>query len=729
MEFEGGAPYSEYSKTLKPSSSPPPKPISTNGSGSSGGAKVSFSVHAASSTKNSSIYNNSLHSINTSDTTLTGAVSLHDNLMLAKKKDPYKYYEVIKIMGGGSMGSVAKVKKKKSAMGGSARKAYVTEESKSKGLLGLVSCLKINFCLPKQKKDGTLSMDEEPTKNNGMFMDDPSTTTLLSSVTKSNNSGTDLSIVSGITLDRDITTSDDSSRNNNKKNKRSTMVGYDCNYKVVYALKSIVMDRVSDPIFIQELQNEIKILQTLDHPNICKAIETYEFKSRMYLVLELCQGGDLYSRDPYDEHQAKYIVRSILDACSYLHRKNITHRDLKYENIMFASPTSPNVKIIDFGLSKKYGPDEIMKQTVGTVYTMAPEVIIGNGYDQLCDVWSAGVLAFMLCSSSLPFYGKSRKVVVEKVLKGTFGFKGRRWNDISDEAKDFITTLLVHDLEDRPTCVEALDHKWFHTDSMNHPGKRVTIHRDGSMGQIVSSVVMDRVQATIQMFATYTSLKKLALYVIAHKSTVDEIGFLHQLFQNRFDTEKDGVITFEEFKAALSVYDYTEDELSQIFTACDIDGCSNIGYSEFLAATIEAHGTIEEERIAEAFDRIDSNDSGFITVANLKDFLGDEISEEFIENVIDEVDVSNDGRVDYAEFMAMWDGSFDDDLQRTLQSVGNKRMLSESAKDFGPIEDLFDDKIMASRDDGGNTATENLELSGFGCFNEEKEKSMRGAWI
>ena len=97
MEFEGGAPYSEYSKTLK-TSSPPPKPISTNGSGS-GGAKVSFSVHAGSSTKNSSIYNNSLHSINTSDTTLTGAVSLHDNLMLAKKKDPYKYYEVIKIMG------------------------------------------------------------------------------------------------------------------------------------------------------------------------------------------------------------------------------------------------------------------------------------------------------------------------------------------------------------------------------------------------------------------------------------------------------------------------------------------------------------------------------------------------------------------------------------------------------------------------------------------------------
>lgn len=87
----------------------------------------------------------------------------------------------------------------------------------------------------------------------------------------------------------------------------------------------------------------------------------------MYLVLELCSGGDLYARDPYDENQAKGIVASILDAVAYLHSKKITHRDLKYENIMFASPTSPTVKIIDFGLSKKYSSSaELMHETVGT---------------------------------------------------------------------------------------------------------------------------------------------------------------------------------------------------------------------------------------------------------------------------------------------------------------------------------------------------------------------------
>jgi len=124
------------------------------------------------------------------------------------------------------------------------------------------------------------------------------------------------------------------------------------------------------------------------------------------------------------------------------------------------------------------------------------------------------------------------------------------------------------------------------------------------------------------MYAGYTTLKKLALYVIAYKSTVDEIGFLQQLFQNRFDVEKDGIITLQEFKDALNVYSYTDEELTFMYNAVDIDGCGNISYSEFLAATIEAHGFIEEVRIAEAFDRLDSDDSGYITVTNLTPFSG-----------------------------------------------------------------------------------------------------------
>ena len=414
---------------------------------------------------------------------------------------------------------------------------------------------------------------------------------------------------------------------------------------------------------------------------------------------------------------------------------------------MFASPTSPNVKIIDFGLSKKYGKNEILNQTVGTVYTMAPEVIKGDGYTQQCDVWSIGVLGFMLCSSSLPYFGKSRQVVAKRIMNGKFRFKGRRWKDISNEAKDFCETLLVQNVDDRPDCVESLTHKWFYTgqEQQQQPRGSSVVHRDGTTGQVVSNVVMDRVQATIQMFSGYTKLKKIALYVIAHKSTVDEIGFLQQLFQNRFDVESDGIITIDEFKDALKVYSYTDDELCTMFNAVDIDGCTNISYSEFLAATIEAHGTIEEDRIAEAFDRLDNDDDGYITVKNLKSFLGQDISLDFIDGIIDEVDVDNDHRVDYDEFLGLWDGSFDEEFERILSIVKEKRLVRESSVELPLCDEgehgeflVIDEDKGKDNDDGndnndGDSRSQESDPLPPGAskyyFEQEKEKSMRGAWI
>jgi hypothetical protein len=300
----------------------------------------------------------------TSTQTQISIPSLHNSLMRTqKKKDPYNYYEIIKIMGDGSMGSVSMVKKRKSAVGGSARKTYVSREKKQKQLQNnkifklFPPCCLFTFCIPNHNKDGSGIVEEEETKD-GVFtdkIDDPA-------LFMSNNSG-----VSGITMDQSLSASygsdDDDSGNDSaisksdgntntgkkKKNPKtlnsssstsrrsrrgySSMISFDNNnkYGVIYALKSIVMDRISDITYIEELQNEINILKTLDHPNICKAIETYEYKNNMYLVLELCSGGDLYSRDPYTEHQAKYIIRSILDACLYLHKKHITHRDRKYK--------------------------------------------------------------------------------------------------------------------------------------------------------------------------------------------------------------------------------------------------------------------------------------------------------------------------------------------------------------------------------------------------------------
>jgi len=145
----------------------------------------------------------------------------------------------------------------------------------------------------------------------------------------------------------------------------------------VYALKTIIKDQVNE-LFLSEMRNEISILKHLDHANIVRVFESYEHKRHIYLVMEFCSGGDLYERCPYSEPDAARLVAKILSAVSYLHKQGVVHRDIKFENILFENRRKDaEIKIIDFGLSKKYygkHKHQVMTETVGTIYTMAPQV-------------------------------------------------------------------------------------------------------------------------------------------------------------------------------------------------------------------------------------------------------------------------------------------------------------------------------------------------------------------
>lgn len=339
--------------------------------------------------------------------------------------------------------------------------------------------------------------------------------------------------------------------------------------------------------------------------------------------------------------------------------------------------------------------------------------MIKGDYDEACDVWSIGVMAFMLLSSSLPFYGKSRSHVVRKILHGKYAFKGKRWNEVSPEGIAFVKSLLVQDASLRPTAVQAMRDSWFEKEfgSNNHL-------------EIISSAVMDRVQASIETFAGYSRLKKLSLMVIAHKSTDEEIGFLRRLFLRRFDVEKSSPdISYPEFKEALSDYNYTHEDLVRMFFEMDIDGTGTVSYSEFLAATIEAHGAIEEERIADAFDRLDEDDTGYVTVENLRSFLGDDISDEYIDEIIDEVDIVRDHRISYEEFLSLWDEDDDEVLRRNLKEVESKRTRRESilSPEAQVSFDTFDTSSYSTDSADGEPSRE--------YFAKEKEKSLRGVWV
>lgn len=251
-----------------------------------------------------------------SSSTRMNSTKLRGNLTRRRQNcDPLELYEVTKILGTGSMGNVTKVKKKESAIGGSARKEVGQVADSPCFALPIVGGL-FRTCL--RGKGGSRH--------------------LLGASLRG-------SIHSASSFTRSSTS-----------------------YGLTYAMKSIHLSRLADNSYVDELKNEVEILKSLDHPHVVRAIETFEHRNQIFVVMECCTGGDLYSRDPYTEEEAARIVSALLNAISYMHSLGIAHRDIKYENILFASEDQcAEIKLIDFGLSKFFGLNEQLTEGVGTM--------------------------------------------------------------------------------------------------------------------------------------------------------------------------------------------------------------------------------------------------------------------------------------------------------------------------------------------------------------------------
>ncbi|KAL1418249.1 hypothetical protein MTO96_026060 [Rhipicephalus appendiculatus] len=212
------------------------------------------------------------------------------------------------------------------------------------------------------------------------------------------------------------------------------------------------------------LENEIKVLRRLKHPNIVQLLETYEDKNKVYLVMELVTGGELFDRivekGSYTEKDASDLIRQILEAVDYMHSQGVVHRDLKPENLLYYSPDEESkIMISDFGLSKMEDSG-IMATACGTPGYVAPEVLAQKPYGKAVDVWSIGVIAYILLCGYPPFYDESDANLFAQILKGEFEFDSPYWDEISDSAKDFIRHLICVDVERRYTCKQALAHPW-----------------------------------------------------------------------------------------------------------------------------------------------------------------------------------------------------------------------------------------------------------------------------
>eukprot|EP00439_Symbiodinium_sp_Y106_P012243 s5599_g1.t2 len=411
------------------------------------------------------------------------------------------------------------------------------------------------------------------------------------------------------------------------------------------AVKAIDISNMKNPT---RFQREINIAKKLDHPNVVRLYETFKDARKIYLVMELCTGGELFDRivdeapSGFDEaHAAKYI-RQILSAICYLHAHRFAHRDVKPENFLFHDPSAESqLKIIDFGLACQFEPGVKMSTKAGTAYYVAPEVLKG-GYDEKCDVWSAGVISFVLLCGFPPFAGDKDPEILKKVKTGTFEFRSPEWDPISQGAKNLITQMLTFDPSIRPTAEVVLLSPWLKFKGTPKPAP-------------LSKDFVTRLSG----FRAFSKLKKVALTALAQQLPDEKIDGLQKTFRS-LDKNGDGTLSVEEIREAivqqgLNPPKALEDDILQ---AIDCNGSGSLDYTEFLAATLDQKVYMQRDVCWAAFRIFDLDGDGKITREELGKVLnGNSVQELFgarkIEKMIEEVDKDGDGAVDFEEFCAM----------------------------------------------------------------------------
>ncbi|KAL1827871.1 hypothetical protein ACET3Z_006283 [Daucus carota] len=410
-----------------------------------------------------------------------------------------------------------------------------------------------------------------------------------------------------------------------------------------YACKSIAKRKLISKEDVEDVRREIQIMHHLaGHANIVTIKGAYEDHLYVHIVMELCNGGELFDRiihrGHYSEKKAAGLTKIIVGVVEACHSLGVMHRDLKPENFLLVNKDDDfSLKAIDFGLSIFFKPGQIFTDVVGSPYYVAPEVLLKH-YGKESDVWTAGVILYILLSGVPPFWAETQQGIFDSVLKGHVDFESDPWPLISDSAKDLIRKMLCKRPSDRLTAPQVLCHPW-----ISEQG----VAPDRSLDPAVLS--------RLKQFSAMNKLKKMALRVIAESLSEEEIAGLKEMFK-AMDTDNSGAITFDELKAGLRKYGSTlkDTEIRDLMDAADVDNSGSIDYGEFVAATIHLNKLEREEHLMAAFQYFDKDSSGYITVDELQQACAEHnMTDAYLEDIIKEVDQDNDGRIDYGEFVAM----------------------------------------------------------------------------
>jgi calcium-dependent protein kinase len=392
------------------------------------------------------------------------------------------------------------------------------------------------------------------------------------------------------------------------------------------------------------LKNEISILKDMDHPNIVKMYEFLEDEKRIYIVTEICKGGELFdeilNRSKFDEKDGAIVMKQLLSAINYCHKKNIVHRDLKPENMLLEQDKDlEKLKIVDFGTSLSFDPDRALDEKLGTAYYIAPEVI-KKSYNEKCDLWSCGVIMYILLSGEPPFNDPKadNEAIMKKVEKGKYDVTKGIWKTVSKEAKDLIKKLLTYKPEDRISAEEALQHPWIKE-------FKVEIDEEATTNAL----------SCLKAFRSEQKLKVAAAsYIGSQLISKSEKEKLGKIFKS-LDANGDGQLSKEEIMNGYEEHFgklLNEDEIDKLFFDVDTDKSGSIDYSEFIVATMSSKKNMSEEKLTAAFKLFDTDGNGTISPEELKTVISSsgQISDETIDHILKQADENNDGEIEFDEF-------------------------------------------------------------------------------
>ena len=406
-------------------------------------------------------------------------------------------------------------------------------------------------------------------------------------------------------------------------------------------------------IFVN-VRNEIEILKKLSHPNIVKIYEIFDIREYYFQINEYCKFSDLYNYFKFhlSEKQICIILYQILSGILYLHENNIVHRDIKLENILVdhiekdLSTSEPYffIKIADFGSSKYFVKEKKESQIIGTCYYIAPEVI-KEKYNEKCDIWSAGIVLYMLITKKAPFEGNDPQKIFDKITNEEYNKHSRKLLDSSEEVRDLLDKLLEKNYEKRLSAREALDHPWF---KKFHGRSAFSNFKFEDF-----NLILDR----LFNFKYLNKLQDLVISYLVHNSPSNEENIKIMKIFRYFNTSGDCKLTRDELKKGLYRYRLKSEVnkmVDELFTKLEIKKEDDyIEYEKFISLCIDKNALFTKENLKDAFNYINYDKGEGITAGKIMrrfNITDEDITRAVFNNLIIKKDNNNDMIITYSEF-------------------------------------------------------------------------------